>query len=222
MKKYLLFALICLLSLISFSACEKENINDSSSIQEPDVKQFQDPILTEKISKAIDAIEINYEKVGEALGIKSFKKDDFDLNQLFSTKMPNLDKDGVIALYKFNTDQMRLSLVIVKSEDGFENPFLVKTTNGEVVYLSLKDNYSIYVNEKNDKLHFESKEIFLKTGTEDISFRGRGKCTGQAVADCMNDGYTNHGWTSVGLLIVSAIIWETIVIAGVACAVANC
>lgn len=149
MKKALPFVFVCIVSLLIFTACEKEEVAETISYQEPLVEQFQNPSATQKISATFDLLNIDYEKVEKTFGLESFKKNDFDFEQLISTKVT--EGEGVIVSYKFNTPQMRLSLVFVKSQNGFNSPFLVKTTNGEVVYLDLANNNVIHVNEKNSK-----------------------------------------------------------------------
>ena len=217
MKKSLLLSLICIIALIGFNACEKEEVAETISYSEHIIEQFQNPSVTQKISEVIDLLNISYKKTGDILGLKSFEKDDFDFETLFSTK--DLEGEGIIALYKFNTPQMRLSLVFVKSQDGFNTPLLVQTTNNKVVYLDLANNNSIQVNQKNSKLQFEAKQVVLK---ENDAVVLRTNCTGKAVLACLQDGYSNHGWTSLGLTILTAFAPETIAIAALACSLANC
>lgn len=47
------------------------------------------------------------------------------------------------------------------------------------------------------------------------------KSTGQDVADCIGDVYTNHGWVSVWTWVQSAFIPETVVAIAAACVGAN-
>ncbi|MFN7118743.1 MAG: hypothetical protein ACK4TA_18235 [Saprospiraceae bacterium] len=219
MKKALSFVFVCTVSLLFFTACEKQEVLETTSYEEPIIEQIQNQFVTQKISTTFDLLDINYEKIEQLLGLESLKKEDFNFENLFSTKI--VEGEAVIAPYKFNTSHLRLALVFVKLPEGFNTPFLVKTTNGEVVYLDLANNNVIHVNKKDSKLQFKAQQLALQSG-DFVTLRGKGKCTGQAVADCMNDGYTNHGWTSVGLLVLSAVVWETVVVMAVACTVANC
>lgn len=50
------------------------------------------------------------------------------------------------------------------------------------------------------------------------TIRGGYVISGQAVANCINDVYTNHGWLSVWAWVQSAFIPETVAAFAVACA----
>nr|WP_309757084.1 hypothetical protein [Flavobacterium sp.] len=45
-----------------------------------------------------------------------------------------------------------------------------------------------------------------------------GLCSGQSVMDCVTDVYSNHGWASITVGVVSAFIPQTFVVYAVACA----
>jgi UDP-N-acetylmuramyl tripeptide synthase len=51
---------------------------------------------------------------------------------------------------------------------------------------------------------------------------GRLKPCGDAVASCITDAYTNHGWISVWATVQSAFLPETTAAIAVACVLHNC
>lgn len=78
--------------------------------------------------------------------------------------------------------------------------------------------------------YFDSNNDFLFSWTFDLNkkemiVKADGQVSkrnwGQDTADCINDAYTNHGWTSVGLWIESICIPETGIVVAAACAITN-
>lgn len=67
---------------------------------------------------------------------------------------------------------------------------------------------SLELNSNSEKIEVLYKQASLKS-------------TGQDVADCIGDVYTNHGWVSVWTWVQSAFIPETVVAIAAACVGAN-
>jgi hypothetical protein len=113
-----------------------------------------------------------------------------------------------------NENSSNKALLISYVDKEFGNNFFIETNTLE----KSKKEFS-YFDANNSLLYsanFDSEKEIMST-----SFSLQRGC-GQAVADCMNDVYTNHGWVSVWALVQSAFIPQTIVAFAIVCTAKNC
>ncbi|MGC4130563.1 MAG: hypothetical protein QM564_13650 [Bergeyella sp.] len=122
-------------------------------------------------------------------------------------------------LYDINSEK-ELLLSIPNENENFNNYLRVGVRKVD------DNNYVVnYYNDVDDLLYsvnyvLEDDRInFTPLNTQNSTFS---KSCGSAVAHCIQDAYSNHGWASVTIFIETAFIPETAVAIAGACALKNC
>ena len=114
--------------------------------------------------------------------------------------------------------KVKHGLCLVRKNNVFVDEFILKTdeSNPTLKRLDfLETDLSSYLSFEFNLERRESRLI----GAE---LRGDDDDCGQAVIDCMQDAYTNHGWASVAALVSSAFVPDVMVGIGAVCYGKNC
>lgn len=199
-------AALILVSVIVFIACEKDenNKNENKSLN---VRKIDNKKIVQKLEDYID--------------VKSGGNS--------TSKISNGQYDFENAEAIFN-EETGLGLIVVKSTSPILNTdseSLMVGFDGDLIYgepLLLEVNNEI--NSSLVKVYDIDKELISTfsfdylnnnvVSTPNAAY-SRNKPCGQATMDCISDAYSNHGWTSVGLGMVSAFIPETFGVLAIAC-----
>ncbi|GAA4766305.1 MULTISPECIES: hypothetical protein [Flavobacterium] len=199
-------ASLFLVSAIMFIACEKDE-NSKNENKSLNVSKIGDKQTIQKLQNYIDAksIDNNENKVSN---------DQYDF------------ENAEIVL----NEETGLGLIVVKSISpvlSADSESLMVGFDGDLIYgepLLLEIN-----NETNSSLVkvFDIDKELISTFSFDYlnnsvvstpnTAYSRNKPCDQATMDCISDAYSNHGWTSVGLGMVSAFIPETFGVMAIAC-----
>lgn len=201
------FALF-LTSLILISSCSTneqiDGIDNSSILQ----KKFENGKLISKFIKLQETTFTN--KDGSDI--------EFDNSNIYEVSLNNNSESIVIAnqigFNEENTENYAIGAAI--HENGFTDPLIIKTAeNSNNVY-----TIEYFNNEMELILDIE---LNPETETMIISNHNKSllKC-GQAVVDCIEDAYSNHGWVSVWAFVQTAFIPATAAAIAAACIADNC
>ncbi len=109
-----------------------------------------------------------------------------------------------------------MNSLIVKSET-------ISDSRAKVTYYSsnLELVQTLLINYKDDQYIIGYEAINKVPDIYPTSILPIQKINGQAVADCIRDAYSNHGWVSVALFVETAFIWQTAAAISIACAIKN-
>lgn len=185
------------------------------------VNSVADPFLTRDISAAFDLFNpANAEAIKEITGIPSFRKQDFDLSNLYQGSVQGGSEVAIVAPYKGPTGYESFGFVIFRHPSGYVKPMLIKTypDRSLLVYYDLEEGLTLTI-ERN------GKQFSYRTSATDFGVTkrqaGRGGCR-QPITDCIIDAYSNHGWSSVWTMFQSAFIPTTAAAIIGACVTKNC
>lgn len=167
------------------------------------------------IRNVVDSKEINDVISFVSKDIKTINDYNFkNIKFVFNEQTPNYGS-YVINNINFDTNQsVNEAITFISENKNYRNLYFVKTISKdktinilEIINLDKTLNYSINFNLNENTIYYANTM--------------RRPC-GQAVIDCINDAYSNHGWASVGLFLTSAFIPETAVVVAAACYDRNC
>lgn len=184
-----------------------------------------------------ESIELEVQKEYKTTSIKNSKLSN-NLNDLFSSKyakkdsnssnfdfenvyeventetgeisyMLNSDNDEKIKLGVYPKDNGEYSFLIVEYVDNGENKdILYKSTSGEtLIIVSANSN---------------TQEVSVIYPNGKVASKLASRSCGDLVAKCLSDSYTNRGWTSVGLWIITGFYPAFGIGAAAGCAAAVC
>jgi len=208
--------ILILLIVSSFSSCtktEKESIENN-------IIDFK---FTKTSSKKVDVIKSWYEKEMNLMNENQSRiasNVSFDFNNVISHNLYG-NSDAIIinqnGLDPNNTENW--ALVFIDDDGNLGTFYYVKTINvdndfkmveyydfwdEDLVFTSIYNNYD----QTWDTIFNYNKDCY-------------GSSYGQAVMDCLQDAYANHGWISVWASVQSAFIPQTAVALAGACAWEN-
>lgn len=201
------FALF-LTSLILFSSCSTneqiDEIDNSAILQ----KKIENKNLISKFIKLQNS----------AFAGKDSFDIEFDNNNIYEVSIDGNSESIIMAnQIGFNEENtVNYGIGAAITENGFANPLIIKT---------VKNSNNIFTIEYfNNEMQLIST-IELNSETETINISNNRiaslKC-GQAVADCLDDVYSNHGWVSVWAFVQTAFIPATGLALAAACAADEC
>ena len=123
----------------------------------------------------------------------------------------------------FNDENIENKAIMFAYNDNVVNdtPILIRT-------IKSNENLDVIKYETIDNVNLMTINIDKAKQTIQIVNKSKNankflyKSCGQDVVDCVADVYTNHGWTSVAVGLVSAFIPQTVVAYTALCAAKNC
>lgn len=163
--------------------------------------------ITKDVSdlKEIESIKSHVLKFGDFNKIYNFNKIKFVYEKTNSNY-------GIYVINKNDFDETKSineALTIASNNSVLNAVCFVKTTKKDK-----SNNILEYRNIKNE-IEFIINFDLEKQTVSPVSVNKKG--CGQALINCINDGYTNQGWVSVGLFLTTAFIPETAAIVAIAC-----
>lgn len=209
-KVFKLFSIPLIILLLT--SCSK----DSESSHKIDSKFLVEKNYNEKYLAKIDSYLNEKSSLLRSGEIIQF---DYD-NTSFVQNQENTNYFSITAReinYNEN-DFYTISFLFDENSDIFRS-YILKTVKvddfiNEVSFYNAEDNsyqFKVIFNKNENVVQIESDDINSKT-----------KSCGQQIADCVSDAYTNDGWASVGLGILTAFVPETAVAAVLVCASQSC
>jgi hypothetical protein len=234
MKKIKIFSLITIFFLMV--SCSK---NELGSLQKNNYDNgplhFRQITDVETIKKRIADSYINNDTTTSSTIKRQLIKTNqivdslkFDLNNLVIATQDGVDGSAILAPATTNTYNSYTGIAYYQSKDSIVNTLIVRSnlksdSIAEVTYFNsdMEPLQSFIVNCKEGLFTVNSDKIDKVQGFYPNSIQSIKKIKGQAVADCITDAYSNHGWVSVALIVESAFIWQTTVGIAIGCAIKN-
>jgi hypothetical protein len=164
---------------------------------------------------------VNFPELSTELGLSdSLTESDIDFVQLFKSKDMSEPDSGwaIMVNFKSNSNSNTINYGFGVCYDGanYFKPIVVKSvTNVKQQIFDLTDGTITTINNYNTS-------NFSFSSTVGGYMRTQAQGCGQAVADCINDAYTNHGWVSVWAWVQSAVLPETVGAIALGCTIKNC
>ena len=148
---------------------------------------------------------------GMKISQEDYNLDDF---KIISHKSDPTIELIVVNTAKFNSkNETNIALTISYVNEEFGNVIYVKTNSSEKSKIGFE-----YFDLNNSLIYSASLDV--ENGLTNTIFTNRG--CGQAVADCIGDAYSHHGWVSVWAWVQSAFIPETVAAIALSCTAHNC
>lgn len=201
------------------------------------------------MSTMFDSLKVDFAMLSSVAGLDStFTSNDIDFDNLSKVYDANKPGAGIVAPFKSNsnsnTDNYAFT-VFTSNGHCYGSPTLVKTSASSIVYFDLLDgtvnqvnNYTSLTNTifstmtlpyVTDSAIFGSNRTIIpwepyafNSAGPYLSFKPYSTGCGQAVADCIADAYSHHGWVSVWATIQTAFIPSTATALASACVAKNC
>ncbi len=152
----------------------------------------------------------------------------FDLNNLVIATHDGVDGSVILAPSTSNKYNSYTGMAYYQSNDSIVNSLIVKSetisdSTAKVTYYSsnLEPLQTLLINYKNDQYIIGYDAINKVPNIYPTSILPIQRINGQAVANCISDAYSNHGWVSVALFIETAFIWQTAAAISIGCAIKN-
>lgn len=214
MKKTFFKITVTLITFLTiFTSCNNE---------ETLTKDVSDLNINKKTIKSLKTINSIKSKIENDNNMLSRIENTYDFENAELVNL-NTSQDTAIVVKSLNyneTNQINTSLIIGYDEEEAGGDVFVMEIN------NVNKNNSLIVitiktldNEIYSKIVLDNLTNTKTINNYDLSRR---KPCGQAVMDCIDDGYTNHGWISVALGITTAIVPHTFAVAVAACYDRNC
>jgi len=214
----LIFAVSCTDKLendVSLSPSSKEKIlRQSEGII---IYEVNDETLSKQIFELFTQYSMSLKKMGISQGLSNIDIQDFDFNTIYKSVKNDFEGQAFSVNYKNTFDgKIIYSLVVFKnSENELLNPMLVKCVQGKSI------NYGLINSGQQVTIANDEGEVFSNVTTLYSNKSSKAMCGG-AVASCIGDAYSNHGWASVYIFVQSAFIPQTAVAIAGYCAMGNC
>ncbi|WP_405564405.1 hypothetical protein [Polaribacter sp. Asnod6-C07] len=182
------------------------------------------PDVDSKIQKEYKTTSIKNAKLSNNLNSsfnsKYAKKgaNDFDFDNI--NEVENVETGEISYMIDSNVDE-KIKLGVYPIENGEFNFLIVEYgengNNKEIVYK--KTNGEILVTISANTI---TEEVSITYPNKTNNYAAKGESCGQKTSDCLVDSYSNRGWTSVGLWIVTAFYPAFAIGAAAGCAAAVC
>ena len=196
---------IFLAGLILFVSCtNNDKISDinSQALNEFKMTSINDSKLSNELN--------------DLFGEKNARNNNVNYNFESLTEVENTET-GEISYMVDSDENENIKLGVYPTEEG-DYKFL------EVEYLNNDNLKDIIYKDINGN---EMLTVSINTETEEISFSypensSMARDCGEATAECLSDSYTNRGWTSVGLWVITGFFPAFGIGAAIGCAIAVC
>jgi hypothetical protein len=213
--------LVLFFVLLGFSSCENETLDNAKS----ESIVYQDSNISVNSSVNINLInmaetqsETYAKQITSFLNISNreydeLKWEDYQIVNLKGENVRSISKKVVL-----HEDTFLLSFVI--NNEILKSPFITRVKADRTIeYYFLDINEALSV--KNNQVSIIPVE-FSKDNSMVLRLKSIESGCGQAVMNCINDAYSNHGWTSVFAWVAGLYVPATAVGIAAACTAKNC
>jgi len=197
---------------------------------DPQITPVSSASMTTIITNAFNGLTVDLTELSREMDLPTtIQASDIDFQNLYIS-YDNSSPDGkaLVAPLKTNSNDNATNYAFVLFTNGtcYGKPIFVKSlTNQHIKYFDLNEGLVTTIQNyaSADFMISTSLGSFLSAGANAsrLSPNASTGC-GQAVANCMADAYTNHGWVSVWMTVQTAFIPHTAVAVAATCAVHMC
>ena len=198
--------LLIIFSCIALSCSDLFSQGQVRSADEIIITSIRSSQLTTALNEAFDNLRADPELVKINTGIPSFTKSDFDFINVTTSQVKGQPGLAITAKYigsQFAPIDISFSFVIYESGTNYTKPMLIKaySNRSSLTYFDLTENTKI--------MFIKNPDNTVSSDRSPVSFRNaayRGTGCGQAVMNCIDDAYFNHGWASFFVNVLTIIL----------------
>lgn len=165
----------------------------------------KDRMITAAIEKAFNDISGKSDIVKQSSGIPSFTRSDFDFINVTKCQVKNEKGTAISAKYigPISETGTTYNFMIFESGGVYQKSMIGKTYEDRsgISYFDPLNNRKLIIQKEGSGFTYTISPL-----AKDNS--GKEGC-GQAVAECINDAYSNHGWASVFLTLSTLVFWHS-------------
>ncbi len=173
--------------------------------------------LTQEVRQALISSMEEVQKMAEAQNIKNVSIESFDFDNLYKSVVNGVVGESFSVNYKGASEAKIAFAVFRENDQPLINPTLISVRAGKNIEYGLVQTGDRVIFEKNND---EVRSVRMNINTPNQT----GKITGcgNAVALCIQDAYSNHGWGSVYVFLQTLALPQTGAAIAAACAIKNC